>query len=81
MGNGSDSPSTGRTRKIKFQTPSESIDVEQYGQNTVALLDRVDVTEQHNKSCFYLRGLRVCVVRNEPPQHHAKQKANFLAVQ
>lgn len=38
-GKGSDSPSTGRTRKIKFQTPSESISREQYGKDAVVLLE------------------------------------------
>lgn len=37
-----DSPSTGRTGKIKFQTPSGSVTVDQHGKNTVVLLDRAD---------------------------------------
>lgn len=70
-----------RTVQAQEQKRSEGISVVQYGKNMVVLLDRVDMTVQHNKSCFYLRKLCVCVIRNKPPQHHAEPKASFPAIQ
>lgn len=69
-----DALSTGRTRNIKFQTPSGSISVDQHGKNTVVLLEP---TEQHNKSHFSLKMPRVRVTRNEAPQLRAREKQIF----